>query len=73
MDAGLDVGEFDASLRSDVSDLFTACLHLVRVVEEYDAEADTTAPTFRRDEEWREALTAIRRLLKSTTLIMTCP
>ena len=64
MDAALDAGAYDASLRADVSALFTACLHLAKEEEEYDAETDATVRRFRRDPEWRDALTIIRRLLK---------
>lgn len=60
----LDRSSFGAALHADVDDLFAACLRLGRDVEEYDAELDATVTRFRRDDEWREALSAIRRLLK---------
>jgi len=64
MDADLEDASTDPALRADVADLFTACLHLGRSVEEFDAATNATAPVFRRDAQWREALAAVRRLLK---------
>lgn len=57
-------GEEDPSLGGDRDYLFTSCLHLGRVLEEHDAEADTIVKRFRRDAQHKDALTVVRRLLK---------
>jgi hypothetical protein len=54
----------DPVVRADMRDLFTAVLHLGTFVEEYDVAADVVAKVFRRDEQWRDALTRVRQLLK---------
>ena len=56
--------EADDELGGDREYLFSSCLHLGRVLEEHDAEADTIVKRFRRDAESKDALTIIRRLLK---------
>ena len=45
----------------DKKDLWAACVALGKTVEEYVLENDTYAKRFRRSDEWKEALTAIRR------------
>ena len=55
---------YDAELQGDREFLFTSCLHLGRLLEEHDAEADTVVKRFRRDALSKNALTAVRRLLK---------
>lgn len=49
------------ALHNDNKDLFAAVVALGSEVEEYDAESGVFLRVFKRGEEWREALTAIRR------------
>jgi hypothetical protein len=73
MDADLDDTEYgdDPALRGDLVELFDACANLGRTVEEFDAASQTTHTVFRRHEkrdgerwDWREALRAVKSLLK---------
>ena len=57
-------GDDSSALRADRDYLFSSCLHLGRVLEEHDAEADTVVKRFRRDAQHKDALTVVRRLLK---------
>ena len=54
----------DPVLRADTRDLWTAVTVLGEEAEEYDAATDTTTVRFTRGPEWKEALNAIRKLLK---------
>ncbi len=51
-------------LRSDIADLWAAVSYLGEEGEELDLATDTVVRRFKRREEWREALAAIRKLLK---------
>lgn len=57
--------EVDASearvLRRDEGDLFAATAALGDVLDEYDAAAGAYERRFVRGEQWKEALTAIRK------------
>ncbi len=62
MEADEDI--LDPVLRADTRDLWTAVTVLGEEAEEYDAATDTTTVRFSRGPEWKEALNAIRKLLK---------
>jgi len=51
-------------LRRDEADLFAAVNSLGQTLEEFDADSGRHEARFRREERWREALTAVRHLLK---------
>jgi len=48
-------------LRDDEKDLFAAVIALGDEIEELDVETEALMKVFRRGEEWRDGLTAIRR------------
>ena len=49
------------ALKADEKDLFAASVELGADVEEYDAENDTFVKRFKRGEDWRDAVNAIRK------------
>lgn len=60
----LDDEEYNVDLKADLNDLWQATLYIGKTVEEYDTEHSDMVPRFVRTEEWREALTSIRKSLK---------
>lgn len=58
-----DDGESPA-LKGDLADLWSACGFLGETTEEYDVEHDAVLKRFKRSEEWKDALNAVRKLLK---------
>ncbi len=62
MDSDDDVSS--PTLKADAADLWEAVRFLGDDVDEYDAAADAVVPRFSRSPEWRDALNAIRKLLK---------
>jgi hypothetical protein len=48
-------------LQNDERDLFAALVSLGEETQEYDVEKDTLVSTFKRSENWKEALAAIRK------------
>ena len=53
-----------AELKHDERDLFAAVNALGQVLEEFNPESGAHEARFRRDEQWRDALAAIRKALK---------
>jgi hypothetical protein len=51
-------------LRRDEADLFAAVNSLGQTLEEFDADSGRHEARFRREEHWRDALAAVRKLLK---------
>jgi len=49
------------ALQNDERDLFAAVVALGEESQEYDLEQDTYVTAFKRSEQWREALNAIRK------------
>jgi len=64
MDLELEGDLFDSALREDTAELFSSCLRLVKTVEEYIPEEDTTSLVVKKDLESGKALKIIRRTLK---------
>jgi len=52
------------TVRSDLKDLWEIVRFLGEETEEYDARTDTTVVRFSRSPEWKEAVNALRKLLK---------
>ncbi len=53
--------EIEQALRSDERDLWTAVLYLGETVEEFDFAHNAIVSRFRRNEDWKAALNAIRK------------
>jgi hypothetical protein len=60
-------------LRADQADLWSAVGYLGEEAEEYDAATDCTVVRFARSVEWKDALHAIRKLLKKYHTSETLP
>lgn len=53
--------EVEEAIKRDERDLWTAVLYLGETVDEYDLELDAFLPRFRRNEDWKAAVNAIRK------------
>jgi DNA-directed RNA polymerase specialized sigma24 family protein len=54
------------ALQNDERDLFAAVVALGEESQEYDLEQDTYVTAFKRSEQWKEALNAIRKWVLCT-------